>query len=1010
MNVNGSRFDLLLGRADWGRCLDGDGAEARTLASWWDAEGVGPPLDLPPLLPAWDAHRAELSLAPVPIELPRTPGEAALEPGARLGAAADRHGNVYRIGAGRRTLHVTSSGSRGESAFWPASPADCEAERRRARPDFAPVEAAEPAPPERYLALAVTADDYLVVAFARGGERGLLSFDLVAGGPPVPTLWPGGAGWEPVDLSPRVGGGVWVLDRTDRPGSRLLWELDCRLAVVGAGQPEGTLQEAEPDDFQPVDGAPRERPAVTFPGGLELAGGVGWVTEPAAVETLGAGAVLVLDLDAAGRSRVVRLRRRGGAWSADPSRWLDELPEPAHDFVYAAAPLYGHQEALRRLFVSTRGGNQARAYALEDSDDSFEVRGAAELFPLRLYGGRGLLSIRGAAHYDSGVEVPAWTPIVHQPRARFAEAAELVTPVFDAREPGTTWDRLLLDGCIPPGAWVEVWSRAGDERAGPPEGMEEGEPPQVVGAWLPEPRPHLRATGPELPWLRAEAAVATRREAGAGSWEVLLQNARGRWLQLRLRLRTDTGVATPRLRALRVWSPRFSWPQRFLPAVYREDESAGNLLERWLANCESTLTLLEDRVVNAQALFDPRAAPAEALDWLAEWLDVALDPRWSEGRRRLFVEHAMEFFRWRGTVHGLSLALGLAFERCFDRAAFRSPDQGSGGPRRIRIVEAYQTRLVGALAAGDPGADTGLREVVRGALWTPAEGNAGLVDRWAEARRRPGEAETPATAAEQVTPFSLVPPEDDDQAARWRGFVRAALGFVPAAGAAERALWQRFLAGRYDGDEALQGAHGVGFGGLDALALPHDQPAEEARREDWRDFSMRAEGAWMRGRWQDFLARRYRRVERLNRAWGTSWPSFDVVALPDALPASAAAQGDWLHFERQVLAMHRTAHRFSVLLPVADVAADPYALQEQLGLARRIVELEKPAHTVFDVRYYWAFFRVGEARLESDTLLGAGSRAPELIPEAVLGRAYIGASFVGGAPPPRDPDRLVLTC
>jgi hypothetical protein len=166
----------------------------------------------------------------------------------------------------------------------------------------------------------------------------------------------------------------------------------------------------------------------------------------------------------------------------------------------------------------------------------------------------------------------------------------------------------------------------------------------------------------------------------------------------------------------------------------------------------------------------------------------------------------------------------------------------------------------------------------------------------------------------------------------------------------------------------------------------------------------------MRGRWQDFLARRHRRVERLNRAWGTSWPGFDVVALPDALPGSTAAQTDWLVFERQVLAMHRTAHRFSVLLPVFDVASDSFELEAKLGLARRIVELEKPAHTVFDVRYFWAFFRVGEARLEMDTLLGAGSRAPELVPAAVLGRTYIGASFVGGAAPARDPDRMVLSC
>jgi hypothetical protein len=106
--------------------------------------------------------------------------------------------------------------------------------------------------------------------------------------------------------------------------------------------------------------------------------------------------------------------------------------------------------------------------------------------------------------------------------------------------------------------------------------------------------------------------------------------------------------------------------------------------------------------------------------------------------------------------------------------------------------------------------------------------------------------------------------------------------------------------------------------------------------------------------------------------------------------------------------MYRTAHRFSVLLPIGDVTADPFELERRLGLARRIVDLEKPAHTVFDVRYFWAFFRIGEARLGIDTQLGAGSRAPELIPEAVLGRAYVGASYVGGTARRHDGDRVPL--
>jgi phage tail-like protein len=1022
MNVNDARFDLLLGRADWGRCLDGDGEDARTVASWWDGAVTSPPVELPRELPAWDARRAELSLQPLAIELPDTPGETRLALDARRAAAADRHGNVYRVGSDRRSLSVHSAGSRRESTFWPAEPSDCAEERARARLDFAPHAGDGGDAAESYLALAVTADDYLVVAFARGDARGFLSFDLVAGGPPVRTRWPDAVAREftPFDMAARRGGGVWVLDRA----ARLLWELDCRLAVVSVAQPSVTLDAAEPDDFQPLSGAPRDRPSVTFPGGIELAGSPAWVVDPIAVEALGDGVVLLLDRDeGAARSRVVRLRRGGDWWRADASRWLDELPGGglAHDFVHATARVYGREEPAAYLFIVTSSGNQARAYEVLDAPDAFVLRGAAELFPLRRFGGRALVAVRGAAHYDSGVGAVVWTPVVHQPRARFEQEAELVTPVFDSRELGTTWDRVLLDACVPPDTAVEVESRAGDERADLADGA--GSPgveaPQVVGAWLPEPSPHLRATGPELPWLRAEAARATRREDGVGTWELLLQRARGRYLQLRLRLRSDGGAATPRVRALRVWSPRFSYPQRFLPAAYREDVASGSLLERWLANLESTLTHVEDRVAHVQALFDARVAPAETLAWLAEWFDVAYDPAWDERRRRLFVRHAMDLFRWRGTVHGLRAALELAFDECFDASSFEPPADGAADERlqRIRIVEAYQTRLVGAVVAGDPGAAgadaagaagaavvVGPREVRRETLWTPSEGNAGLVDRYHEAVLG-----REATPAEQLVPFSLVAPPGD-AGERWRAFVQAALGFVPSIGADERARWQRYLAARYVTAAEIPTTGEEPFGDFGDVPLPRDWPQAPAVAEHWRAFSALGDGAWTRSRWQDFLARRYRHVERLDRAYGTAWPGFEVVAVPDVLPGTEPAQADWLQFERQVLAMHRTAHRFSVLLPVAEVTADPYALDARLGLAQRIVELEKPAHTVFDVRFFWAFFRVGEARLGTDTLLGAGSRAPELIPAAVLGRAYVGSGFVGGAERHHGGDRLTIAC
>ena len=61
------------------------------------------------------------------------------------------------------------------------------------------------------------------------------------------------------------------------------------------------------------------------------------------------------------------------------------------------------------------------------------------------------------------------------------------------------------------------------------------------------------------------------------------------------------------------------------------------------------------------------------------------------------------------------------------------------------------------------------------------------------------------------------------------------------------------------------------------------------------------------------------------------------------------------------------------------------------------------------MRFYWAMNRLGEARLGSDTELGAGSRAPDLIPAAILGRSYLGSAFAGG-PQGRVAARERLAC
>ena len=65
------------------------------------------------------------------------------------------------------------------------------------------------------------------------------------------------------------------------------------------------------------------------------------------------------------------------------------------------------------------------------------------------------------------------------------------------------------------------------------------------------------------------------------------------------------------------------------------------------------------------------------------------------------------------------------------------------------------------------------------------------------------------------------------------------------------------------------------------------------------------------------------------------------------------------------------------------------------------MSLQKPAHTVFDVRFFWSAFRVGEARLGRDTVVDLGSRSPALLLPFVLGRGHLGEDVLGGDAAPR---------
>jgi phage tail-like protein len=795
--------------------------------------------------------------------------------------------------------------------------------------------------------VAVTVDHYLVAGVI--DPPGLLVFDLHTASPPRQLCWP--VPLVPFDIAPAVGGGVFVLDRDNAR----FWRLDRHFNVrphVDRRAPPPPAAAAGPT-FEPIDGSAHD------PGGvmslspaqlIEVATSLGGI-DAVAIESLPDGSVLVLDR-AVDPSRPFSkiYRYRADVPPGTPPESLDTEGMRAH--VESKSPPFtieGYDFAFVPQHDGRAGTVPHRLYVVPESGDqvyAFDVTRAAgglgaplalspvpAYFPLRLFGGKGLVAAGNEAYYDSQ---DRWFSLVDQRRPRYDHEATLWCPArpdlahpenapgraaFDGKVPDCVWHRLMLDARLPPTTAVEVWSRAANDAAHL-DALE----------WRREPSPRLRRTGSEQPFAGREPVD------GEGTWELLFQAARGRYLQLKLVLRGD-GRSTPRLRALRAYYPRFSYLERYLPAVYREDPESASFLDRFLANVEGSYTAIEDKIAAAQVLWDVRSAPDDVLPWLAHWYGIALDPRWEPARRRLFVACAMDFFQFRGTVAGLRMALSLALDSCVDEVEFggRRPRPTRNG---IRIVEKFRARRRPGVALGDATALSGPRRVERTRRWTPDQGRDELRRRFTETR------DPDAARAGRLDDFALTAPAAPDAATRWRAFAEATLDFVPAATNADAGAWQRFL------------------------------------------------------------ARRYRRVGALNAAWqltaAQAFRSFDAVPLPAELPPDGARLRDWYQFESVVVGMRRAAHQFTVLLPVPiERPLDDAERRRRLDIATRVVEAEKPAHTVFDIKFYWAAFRLGAARLGDDTILGSGSRAPELLPPMVLGQGHLAEGYLAPTHSPR---------
>lgn len=155
---------------------------------------------------------------------------------------------------------------------------------------------------------------------------------------------------------------------------------------------------------------------------------------------------------------------------------------------------------------------------------------------------------------------------------------------------------------------------------------------------------------------------------------------------------------------------------QFVPAFLQEDDFVVRFttgLDHVLAPVISVLDCLD-------AYVDPRLAPEDFLEWVAEWVGATLDDHWSEEHRRTGVLVAAEMHRLRGTVPGLRSLVALATGGEVEVGEGGAQTRWSTRPTEESAAGAgpgHERRLVIRISVDDPVSirQAALEELVRAA-------------------------------------------------------------------------------------------------------------------------------------------------------------------------------------------------------------------------------------------------------------------------------------------------------
>lgn len=476
------------------------------------------------------------------------------------------------------------------------------------------------------------------------------------------TTVPSVAGFSAWRLAAVPQGGVWVLDRGESENQDN-WQI---ARVQGIPFPNRPYSSYTPDTFRPCQENPYP-PKLT----IVWCGHFDYGEEPVAIACSSEGRLALLSWIEGKEARVRCLNSAG--------TWTEPITLRNAHYPYSLTWVSNERIAILLNNLTT----EALVYEIPlnlDSISGITVQPLGDFYPLRNYqGGPFLHGINLPPHYPTS---NGSTPLYPLSLPTFARRGEAIgqTP-FDSGSAQTVWHRLYLEAGIPPNCGIRVYLAANNNEEMPPswpgdnwyehqfgEKFAPGDLNLPRGTWV--------SSTSEIPYHPGLLSCKPQKNR-SGLFTVLIQRAnrqvrslQGRYLWVRVEL-TGDGRSTPEIAALRVYAPRFSYLNSYLPALYREtlfgpeaDKAGGStpadFLERFLDNFESLLTPLEDRIAQSYLLGDPRTTPESALEWLGSWIGVAFDSVYSSQQKRELLQATPELYRRRGTLKGLEMALEVA--------------------------------------------------------------------------------------------------------------------------------------------------------------------------------------------------------------------------------------------------------------------------------------------------------------------------------------------------------------